>query len=79
MSSAAQRFSKTAGVTLALVLASAVLAGCAVTTGGAASPLAHGPAAASYLVCSGGHASRFPQREAVGRVCRPATSLTTVY
>jgi hypothetical protein len=32
-----------------------------------------------YLVCSGGHASRFPEHEKTGRVCRPLASLQAIY
>lgn len=73
MSSTAQRLAKTGGVFLVLALAG--LTGCAVTTGGAAA----GPPAAGYAVCSGGHASRFPGREEIGRACRPAASLQAIY
>ena len=71
-----------------VVLAVAALTGCAATggavTGAAATSRAAAPAAnfaapASYIVCSGGHASRFSEREEVGRVCRPALSLQEIY
>ena len=70
---------------LALVLlAAAALTGCATTGGaetsasamGAARPLAaEATSPTGYVVCSGGHASRFPQREALGRVCTASPSL----
>ena len=71
-----------------VVLAAAALTGCAATggavTSAAATSLAAAPAAnfaapASYIVCSGGHASRFSGREELGRVCRPAVSLREIY
>ena len=73
MSSLSQRFTKASGVLL--VLATAALAGCAVTTGGGALP----PGATGYVVCSGGHASRFPEHEEIGRICRPSASLQAIY
>lgn len=67
-----------------VLLAAAALTGCA-TTGGATSGATFGNAArpvaadvttpTGYVVCSGGSASRFPGREAAGRVCRPSPSL----
>ena len=51
------------------------LAGCA-TTGGPASQLSvHPQSTLGYDLCSGSHASRLPEREEVGRVCRPWVSL----
>ena len=76
MSSTSKRFIK-GGVLLGL--AAAALAGCAVTTGGAARPLAVQSPGAGYAVCAGGHASRFPEREEIGRVCRPSTALHAIY
>ena len=73
MSSLSQRFTKASGVLL--VLATAALAGCAVTTGQGALP----PGGTAYVVCSGGHASRFPEREEIGRICRPSASLQAIY
>jgi hypothetical protein len=72
MSSNSQRLLKVCSV--GLVLAAALLAGCSVSTGGALPA-----AAAGYAVCSGGHASRFPGREDVGRVCQPSSTLRTLY
>ena len=65
-----------------LLLAAMALAGCA-TTGGATSASAMGNAVrplgvttpTAYVVCSGGNASRFPERETVGRACKPSSSL----
>ena len=71
-----------------VVLAGAVLTGCAATggavtsgaeTGRAAAPVAHFGAPPGYLVCAGGHASRFEESAQVGRVCRPALSLREIY
>jgi hypothetical protein len=65
--------------TVVLTLLAATLAGCTLT---ARAPAGAGSAAApgaGYVVCSGGHASRFPEREAVGQVCRPSTSLQAIY
>lgn len=72
MSSKLQRLLKACGV--GLVLGSVLLTGCSVTTGAAAPR-----GTASYTVCSGAHASRFPGREEVGRVCQPAATLRAVY
>src|SRR5688572_28508395 len=68
-----------------VLLAAAALAGCATTGGGVTSASALGNAArpvaaevttpTGYVVCSGGSASRFPQREELGRACRPSPSL----
>jgi len=67
-----------------VLLAGAAITGSA-TTGGATSaalgnavrPLAaEVTAPTGYVICSGGSASRFPEREAAGRVCRPSPSLT---
>jgi hypothetical protein len=72
MSSISQRTMKVAAI--GWVLGAALLAGCSVTTGGAA------PAGTtSFAVCSGGHASRFPSREEVGRVCQPSSALRAIY
>jgi hypothetical protein len=73
MSSISQRSMKVAAVSF--ILGAALLAGCSVTTGGAA------PAGTttSFAVCSGGHASRFPSREEVGRVCQPSSALRAIY
>ena len=67
-----------------VLLAAAALTGC-VTTGGATSGLAATHAVATQatptanLICSGGHASRFPEREEMGRVCLPSPSLNAIY
>jgi len=62
-----------------LVLAPALLAGCAFTTGGGASQLGLNAApSTAYTVCHGVHASRLPQREATERVCQPASSLKVI-
>jgi hypothetical protein len=67
-----------------VLLAAAALTGCA-TTGGATSGLAATHALATQatprnnLICSGGHASRFPEREEMGRVCVPSPSLNAIY
>jgi hypothetical protein len=74
MVSTLQRF-KAAGVVLGLAIA---LAGC-VTTGGAGPKVATHGQGTGYVVCSGGHASRFPDREAVGQVCRPSASLSGIF
>ena len=76
MSSTSQRFSKVGGLFLAL--AAAVLAGCAATSGGGAQ-LALQPSGTGYMVCSGSHASRFPEREQIGRVCRASTAVHAIY
>lgn len=77
-----------------VVLAAVVLTGCAatggaVTSGAVTSGAVNGRAAApvtnfaaptaAYTVCSGGHASRFEEREEQGRVCRPVFSLQGIY
>jgi hypothetical protein len=71
-----------------VVLAAAALTGCAATGGAltgaaaasrAAAPVASFAAPTGYIVCSGGHASRFSEREEVGRVCRPVVSLQGIY
>jgi hypothetical protein len=72
MSSQSQRLSQAWAV--GLVLGGALLTGCSVTTGGA--PAA---ATASYAVCAGGHASRFPGREEIGRVCQRSSTLRAIY
>ncbi len=74
----------TAGLGLLALLATA-LAGCAATNGTAQSAAAahpravDGPAPGDYTVCSGGYASRFPERQATGRVCREALSFRDIY
>ena len=78
MSSTLQRFTKRSAVVL--LLAAAALAGCTTPTGGIARQLvAEPPGSAGYAVCSGGHASRFPEHEKDGRICRPALSLHAIY
>jgi hypothetical protein len=77
MSSISQRFSQLGGMFLGLA-AAAVLAGCAVTGGGAPRLAVQSPDA-GYAVCSGSHASRFPEREEIGRVCRPSIALQAIY
>ena len=72
-----------------VVLAAALLTGCAATGGAVTSATVDGRAAApvntfaapatGYTVCSGSHASRFEEREEQGRVCRPAFSLQGIY
>jgi hypothetical protein len=71
-----------------VVLAAAALTGCAATGGAvtgaaatsrAAVPVANFAPATGYIVCSGGHASRFEELEQSGRVCRPAASLHEIY
>ena len=71
-----------------VVLAAAALTGCAATGGAvtngaaanrAAAPVVNFGAQAGYVVCSGGHASRFGEREQQGRVCRPVASLREIY
>ena len=66
-----------------VLLAAAALTGCA-TTGGASSlatthALATQAMPTGNLICSGGHASRFPEREEMGRVCLPSPSLNAIY
>lgn len=67
-----------------VLVAAAALSGCA-TTGGATSGLAATHAVATQtmptgnLICSGGHASHFPEREEMGRVCLPSPSLNALY
>jgi hypothetical protein len=66
-----------------VLLAAAALAGCATTGGASTIADALGntvrPRATTtppgYVVCSGATASRFPDREQAGRVCRPAPAL----
>ncbi len=77
MSTTSRRSSKVGGLFLAL--ATAVLAGCAATSGGRAQPLALQPSGTGYVVCSGSHASRFPEREEIGRVCRVSTAFHAIY
>ena len=60
-----------------VVMAAALLTGCAVTTSGAS--FGADAARQDYVVCSGGRASRFPDQQANGRYCRPALSLRDVY
>src|SRR5262245_21505316 len=70
-----------------VVLAAAALTGCAATgtavTSGAAASRAAVPAnftaPRGYVVCSGGHASRFPELEKLGRVCRPGGSVQGIF
>ena len=73
---------------LVLVLAAA-LTGCA-TTGGAVSAngtptsmvhalAADGTVPTGAVICSGGHASRFEQREEIGRVCNHSPVLQAIY
>ena len=71
-----------------VLLAAALLTGCAATGGAvtsaasssrAAAPVANFAAPPGYLVCAGGHASRFEESERIGRVCRPALSLREIY
>ena len=70
---------ETGGRGVVLGLAIAAIAGCAVAPSGTANHLtAPSSASAHYLVCSGGHGSRFPGREGEGRVCRRATSLEVI-
>jgi hypothetical protein len=69
-----------------VILVAGALTGCA-TTGGATSGLAVSHALATQampggnLVCTGGHASRLPQQEEQGRVCKqwPSLSLDAIY
>jgi len=69
----------TAARRVLLVFAATALGGCAMPTGGGPNQLGLAPAArANYTVCSGGHASRLPAREQVGRVCRPASSVRVI-
>ena len=69
----------TGGRGLALGLAIAAMAGCAVAPTNTANRLtAPSSASADRLVCSGGHASRLPAREEIGRACRRATSLQVI-
>lgn len=64
---------------LVLGLTVAAMAGCAFAPSGTANHLtAPSSVSADYLVCSGGHASRFPGREGQGRVCRRATGLGVI-
>lgn len=66
-----------------VLLAAAALAGCATSGGASTNAAAMGNAARpvaatapmSYVVCSGGAASRVPEREAAGRICTPSSSL----
>ena len=75
--------SRAAALSSVLLLAAVALAGCATTGGAATSASAMGHAVrpldvttpTAYVVCSGGNASRFPERETVGRVCKPSSSL----
>jgi hypothetical protein len=68
-----------------LVLAAAALAGCA-TPGGTAYSVApartvavESPDPGDHTVCFGGQASRFPERQALGRVCRETLSFHSIY
>jgi hypothetical protein len=73
----------TAALCSLVILAAAALTGCATTgaTSSAAAANAALPLAAAvtaptgFIVCSGGSASRFPEREQDGRFCRPSPSL----
>jgi hypothetical protein len=70
-----------------VVLAGAALTGCAATGGAVTSGLAESRAARPVAelnvpagsLCSGGHASRFPELEQAGRICRPVLSLQGIY
>jgi hypothetical protein len=68
-----------------IVLGAMVLAGCATTNGtvssaSAARPAAiESPAPGGSTICSGGYASRFPERQAMGRVCRTSLSFSDIY
>ena len=75
MVSTLQRF-RAAGVVLGLAIA---LAGCAAPSGAARQLTVQPPGAVGYTVCSGGYASRFPEREKVGRTCRNSTSLNGIF
>jgi hypothetical protein len=88
MNAISHRSTKVCGSLVAL--AAAALTACATTGGtvanGAATSHAARPLAAAttatplgYVVCSGGRASRFPEQEKIGRVCRPAVSLEAIY
>jgi hypothetical protein len=68
----------TKAVGLFVVLAAAALSGCA-TTGGTARSFGKATVNSEYLVCSGGHASRFPEQEQIGRVCLPSVTLRHMY
>jgi hypothetical protein len=69
----------TGGVGWVLALAVAAVSGCAVVPGRTAIQLtAPSPLSADYMVCSGGHGSRFPGREEVGRICRRAAGVAVV-
>ena len=74
MVSTVQRF-KAAGVVLGLAIA---LAGCA-TPFGAGRQVAPPPQSTGFIICSGGHASRLPDREEVGQTCRPSLSLNGIF
>jgi hypothetical protein len=78
----------TKGLGALLVLAAALLTGCAATGGAAANVAATSRAAApvvnfeappGYVVCAGGHASRFDELAQNGRFCRPVLSLHGIY
>ena len=66
-----------------MLIAAAALAGCATTGGASTNSSALGNAVrplavttpTGYTVCSGGYASRFPEREEAGRACRPSSTL----
>ena len=71
-----------------VLLAAALLTGCAATGGAATTVVGTSRAAPSavnfapppgYIVCAGGHASRFDELEHKGRVCRPVLSLHEIY
>ena len=76
MSSTSKRFIKS-GVLLGL--AAVASAGCAVTTSGVTPRASVVGPGAGYVVCSGGHASRFPEHAEIGRVCRPVASMYAIY
>ena len=70
-----------------VVLATAALTGCAATGGAVTSGLAESRAARpvaelnvpSGSLCTGVHASRLPDFEQAGRICRPVLSLQGIY
>jgi len=71
-----------------VLLAAALLTGCAATGGGvttaagtsrAAAPAVNFAAPPGYIVCANGHASRFEEVAQNGRVCRPVLSLHAIY
>ena len=81
-------YRSTKGFGALVVLAVSLLTGCAATGGGvttaagtsrAAAPVVSFEAPPGYIVCAGGHASRFDELEHKGRVCRPVLSLHEIY